>query len=162
MSAFCHQNRLRRRVRAPETFSINTILCSALLLWVCMAFAAPALALERMAPDDPSAVVSTDGKMGSSPAKARAAEDSCFALLKTGSDGGGFATPATVNAPAASQTAVLGFVFGLRFALGPKPAAGSSRASLAFWQPGVDGDQALAIADYRHCRNEAALRDANR
>jgi len=150
------QGRFRRVVRAPD--SISTVLCSACLLWVCMTLqSAPARALERVVPDNPSAVASTDGKTANA-----YADDSCLALLKTSTEGADN-SPAYDPEPEAGKTAVIGFVFGLRFALGPSQTTGGHRASVALWQPGHAGNsQAMAIDDYRRCRNEAALKEQNR
>ena len=150
------QGRFRRVVRAPD--SISTVLCSACLLWVCMTLlAAPARALARMVPDNPSAVSSADGKTASA-----YSDDSCLALLKTSTEREE-TSPAYAPEPTAGKTAVIGFVFGLRFALGPSQTTKGGRTSVAFWQPGNAGNsQAMAIADYRRCRNEAALKEQNR
>lgn len=150
------QGRFRRVVRAPDTFS--TVLCSACLLWVCMTLlTAPAQALERVVPDNPSAVASTDGKTASA-----YPDDSCLALLKTNYSREE-TSPAYAPEPTAGKTAVIGFVFGLRFALGPSQTTKGGRTSVAFWHPGNSGNsQAMAIADYRRCRNEAALKEQNR
>jgi hypothetical protein len=55
----------------------------------------------------------------------------------------------------------VGFVFGIRFALG-SPAKAKPRhdsVQLDLWQPGNRGDSnALAIAGYRHCKADAALK----
>lgn len=66
----------------------------------------------------------------------------------------------------AGSAAAVGLVFGLRFALGPvenrKPGGSRNAPRLDIWQPGVQADpQALAIADYRRCKNDEALKMLN-
>src|SRR4051812_9574658 len=114
MPVCIHQSHCRRDARAPLQAKkpLTAILGSAFVLWACMAvFAAPVLALERVVPDDPSSVISTDGKMARAPARAPVSDDNCLALLKTGSSVD-FAVPAPP--PPGNQSAVIGFVFGLR------------------------------------------------
>lgn len=92
-----------------------------------------------------------------------AATDTCLPLLKTIRR----INPDTVAVRAqrpAGNTAALGFVLGVRFALGPVEHARSSRsrspASFNVWQP-LDvtaGDHAaLAVSAYRQCQKDRAL-----
>ena len=85
-----------------------------------------------------------------------AAEDACLPLLK--------ALPIDMNASAmdrnrrsAGETAGIGLVFGIRFALD----SGNRRRAprLGIWQPSVTGDpHALALADYNRCKGDQALK----
>ena len=62
---------------------------------------------------------------------------------------------------AAGQAAAISLVFGVRFALGPKEVRRSkSDKSVQFevWKAeDHSGAQALAVADYRRCKNREAL-----
>ena len=66
----------------------------------------------------------------------------------------------------AGSAAAVGLVFGVRFALGPSEVNKSRRrapaeaAAFRVWEPreSTGSAQALAIADYRACRNELTLR----
>jgi hypothetical protein len=91
--------------------------------------------------------------------------DSCLPLLNTR-----HTTPVSDmdrTQRTAGTAAALGIVFGVRFALGPKETAKSNRtgnARLTIWQPAnaTAGDQhALAVADYRNCQKEQALKALN-
>lgn len=63
----------------------------------------------------------------------------------------------------AGQAAALGLMFGLRIALGPKELTRTGRpqrnaVTAGFWSPSDgNGAKALAIAEYRRCRNEQVL-----
>ena len=55
----------------------------------------------------------------------------------------------------------VGFVFGIRLALGSSATTKphDNPVQLDLWQPGNRGDSnALAIAGYRHCKTDAALK----
>lgn len=120
----------------------------------------PTLALEL---DHPSSVIDTDDKLPvlSSPSPVPANSDSCLALLKSVR----YVPTSQMdrnNRHHAGTAAALGLVFGVRFALGPKetnkPGKRKSNARFDIWQPQNDnGRQALAVADYRRCKNEQAL-----
>ena len=63
----------------------------------------------------------------------------------------------------AGKAAALGLILGVRIALGPKEVTRHKRTGNAvrfdIWQPSTGGDrQALAIADYRRCKNDQALK----
>jgi len=62
-----------------------------------------------------------------------------------------------------AQAAALGLVLGVRFALGPKEVIRSNRSRVEIRQPfsTTEDTYALAIADYRRCKNEQALRALN-
>jgi hypothetical protein len=98
------------------------------------------------------------------PEKDRLSADNCLSLLKTAhyqheqsrSMYGG-------NYDAAKATAV-GLVFGVRFALGPKEVIkkkGKKSSSIGVWQledSQTGGYKALAVAEYRRCKNEEAIK----
>ena len=86
--------------------------------------------------------------------------DPCLPLLKSIHTSPSITTER--NQRSAGETANLGFVFGVRFALSPTPKAGAkrSKARLGFWHPHtpIAGDRnALAVKDYRDCRSKQAM-----
>ena len=88
--------------------------------------------------------------------------DGCLPLLKsirhTSSS-----TAMDRNQRTAGKAAALGLVFGMRFALEPSQKLKPSKPRLDIWQhqKGIGGDQrALAIADYRRCQKEKALKSS--
>lgn len=93
---------------------------------------------------------------------ARAQEDSCLPLLEPASGAG--EPPAASrdwNRNSARKAAALGLVFGVNFALGPteviKPDQRKGAARLNGRSPRGD-DKAVAVSEYRRCKNEEALR----
>ena len=112
--------------------------------------------------DQPSSVVQTDDKIPylSNPSPVPANADACLSLLKTVN----FSPANTVKRDRrdAGKAAALGLVFGVRFALGPKEITRSKRkkpVTLDVWTPREDNSrQALAVAEYRRCKNEQALK----
>lgn len=91
--------------------------------------------------------------------------DPCLYLLKNMQEQNESAAVDRQYRNAAGSAAAVGLVFGVRFALGPQETVKARRRqspAVAFhvWEPrdSVGGGQALAIADYRACRNEQALR----
>ena len=93
----------------------------------------------------------------------RSTADSCLPLLKSIRH----TTPPSAmdrNQRSAGKAAALGLVFGVRFALSPPEKATSSRskrARLDVWQTSqatVGNRHALAVADYRACQKEQALK----
>ena len=98
-------------------------------------------------------------------APADPAEDSCLYILKVARDRDEPSTADRQYRQAAGSAAAIGLVFGVRFALGPSEVTKSRRrtqpvAAFRVWETRENGGggQALAIADYRACRNEQALR----
>lgn len=86
--------------------------------------------------------------------------DPCLPLLKSIHTSPSIATDR--NQRSAGNTANLGLVFGVRFALSPAPKAAASRskARFGFWQPSksYSGDRAaLAMNQYEDCRSRQAL-----
>lgn len=96
---------------------------------------------------------------------AGAGEDSCLYILKTARAKSESSVLDRQYRQAAGSAAAVGLVFGVRFALGPQEVMQSHRrinkpvAAFRVWevQEVAGGGQALAIADYRACRNERAL-----
>jgi len=116
--------------------------------------------------DHPSSVINTDETplpILSVPAPVPANDDSCQPLLKAVRN---YTPPPSAtdrDRRNAGSAAALGLVFGLRFALGPTETSRSRRptsaARLDVWQPRDDGSiQAMAVADYRRCKNDQALK----
>lgn len=94
------------------------------------------------------------------------AGDACLYILRHAQEREGFSERERYYRPDAGSAAAVGLVFGVRFALGPSELNKSRRrapvqtAALRVWEPreSAGGARALAIADYRACRNERALR----
>ena len=90
------------------------------------------------------------------------AYDQCLPLLKSFHiDHNAYAMDR--NRRSAGETAGIGLVFGIRFALGSddakRPGNRRNAPRLDIWQPGVTGDpHALAIADYNRCKGDQALK----
>ena len=114
--------------------------------------------------DQPSSVIDTDGTtlpIISSPDPVRANSDSCLPLLKAVRYS---ASPSEMDRDrrSAGKAAALGVIFGVRFALGPKEVTKSRRDKAVrfdIWQPRDEsGVQAMAVADYRRCKNQEALK----
>jgi len=98
-------------------------------------------------------------------APAAPAGDSCLYILKTAREKSESSVMDRQYRQAAGSAAAVGLVFGVRFALGPQEVMRSRHrtqptAAFRIWevQEVTGGGQALAIADYRACRNEQALR----
>lgn len=94
--------------------------------------------------------------------------DKCLSLLKTVNHVNGPVAAMPDRTRDAGHAAALGLIFGVKFALGPKESAQNKRsgrrspkARFSVWQ--VDDQhetgsyKALAVSDYRRCRNEEAL-----
>lgn len=75
------------------------------------------------------------------------AGDSCLYILRHAQERNRLSAYERYDRQSAGSVAAIGLVFGVRFALGPTEA-----------RYGTGSMQALAIADYRACRNEQALR----
>lgn len=132
------------------------------LFWRALAFAVlalavsslPAFAFETVVPAAPPVKAATS---------VPAAADPCLPFLSPVRYA---LAPAPADTPVRDYrvtggAAALGLVVGLRFALGPKELTRGSHhraPTLGFWQPDSGtGAQALAVADYRRCKSEAAL-----
>ncbi len=84
--------------------------------------------------------------------------DSCLPLLKVRHTSPVSTTDGIQRS--AGQAAALGFVFGIRIALGPREQTGPAHVSIGpeLWQSSDDGsNSALAVAEYRRCKNEQML-----
>ena len=131
------------------------------ILTAALFYGGPARSVEL---DQPSSVIETGDKLPliEVPSPAPAFEDTCRSLLNSVHFNAGPSQDMDRDRRAAGKAAALGLVFGVRFALGPKevrPAGSQDRAQFGFWQPRHgSGAEALAIADYRRCRNEQALK----
>lgn len=117
--------------------------------------------------ESPSSVMDVDSKklsIISDSTSVQGKTDSCLPLLKSVSH---FRSPSSAmdrnRQNAGKKAATLGFVFGVRFALGPKEVRKSRSRSGAvkfdIWQPRDEGGvQAMAVAQYRRCKNDQALK----
>lgn len=97
-------------------------------------------------------------------APADPAGDKCLYILKIAKERSSASGMDREYRQAAGSAAAIGLVFGVRFALGPQEVTKSKRrvqpvASFNVWEARdhASSGQALAIADYRACRNERAL-----
>lgn len=94
------------------------------------------------------------------------AGDSCLYILRNAQEREGLSERERYYRQSAGSAAAVGLVFGVRFALGPSELNKSRRrvpeqaAAFRVWEPreSTGGAQALAVADYRACRNEQTLR----
>lgn len=145
--------KLRRAARTVASYAT----CLAVILSVS---AGSAWSLDRI---EPSQAFEASSYSSQLPPPSMA--DSCLPLLNTR-----HTTPVSDmdrTQRTAGTAAALGIVFGVRFALGPKETAKSNRsgnARFTIWQPAnaTAGDQhALAVADYRNCQKEQALKALN-
>lgn len=138
-------------------------LAAIILLTGILGFNGPAWSVEL---DHPSSVIDTNETklpIISSPTPVPANDDSCLPLLKSVRQ---YAPPPSAtdwDQRTAGKAAALGLIFGVRFALGPKELAKSRRTEkpvrFDIWQPRDSGNaQAMAVADYRRCKNEQALK----
>ncbi len=99
----------------------------------------------------------------STPPPVQEKEDSCLPLLKSVRH---FSSPPSAtdrDRRSAKKAAAIGLVFGVRFALGPKERSSSRKQNRAvrfdIWQPrNESGIQAMAVAEYRRCKNDQALK----
>ncbi len=141
-----------RRMRALTVFSI-------FILFVCLVvFNGPAWSLER----ESGFVAGTGSEKSLTSSKPAITEDACLPLLKTVSHSPALSAMDR-DRRSAGNAAVLGLVFGVRFALGPKEVMkpGKGRAAVGFevlQQRETGGMHALAVSEYRRCRNEKALK----
>lgn len=86
--------------------------------------------------------------------------DTCLALLNRHASAG---SAMDRNQRTAGKAAAVGLVFGIRFALKPSREFKPSKPSLDIWSQdgGIEGDRnALAIADYRRCQKDKALKSS--
>ncbi len=96
--------------------------------------------------------------------RAAISDEKCLSLLKTVHYDNSSSAMDRGRHSAGKATA-LGLVFGVRFALGPKEVMKNTRSGDAvkfeLWEArntDTNAAQALAIADYRRCKNEQTLR----
>ncbi len=94
------------------------------------------------------------------------AGDTCLYILRNAQERDGYSERERYYRQSAGSAAAVGLVFGVRFALGPSEVNKSRRrapaqaAAFRIWEPrdSTGSAQALAISDYRACRNEQTLR----
>ncbi len=92
------------------------------------------------------------------------AGDSCLYILNQAQERDAASARERYYRQSAGSAAAVGLVLGVRFALGPASVQKSRRlssppAAFRVWESrDTGGAQALAIADYRACRNEQTLR----
>lgn len=93
--------------------------------------------------------------------------DSCLYILKSARERHELSYGERQHRQYAGSAAAVGLVFGVRFALGPSEVNKNRKrvrpvAAFQVWEANDSsssgGGQALAIAEYRSCRNEQALR----
>ncbi|MBI4030782.1 MAG: hypothetical protein HY370_03835 [Proteobacteria bacterium] len=142
-------------------------LCSiVILLAFIVASAGPAWSFEAYKTVSPSAAVNTaETPVPLTSSKPAIADDSCLSLLKTVR----YDNPASSamdrgrSSDGQAQAAALGLVLGVRFALGPREVVKSNRGRVEIRQPfsTTNDSYALAVADYRRCKNEQALKALN-
>lgn len=108
------------------------------------------------------------------PPAAKQKPDRCLSLLEPQAISSRYAmphvSPGRVTRQTAGKAAVpvaLGFVFGVRIALGPKEIVSANNRvqigpELHATSPGRNTSHALAIAAYRSCKNKNALKQARR
>lgn len=145
----------------------NLALCSVIILLAFLVVSTePAWSFEAYKTVSPSAVVNTaETPVPLTSSKPAIADDSCLPLLKTVR----YDNPASSamdrgrSSEGQAQAAALGLVLGVRFALGPKEVVKSNRGRFEVRQPfsTTDDNYALAVADYRRCKNEQALKALN-
>lgn len=92
------------------------------------------------------------------------AGDECLYILRIAKERDSTSAMDREYRQAAGSAAAIGLVFGVRFALGPQEVSRNGKrrapkASFNVWETRdhANSGQALAIADYRACRNERAL-----
>lgn len=140
-------------------------LCFGLITTIGVGIAAhPAIALELA---NPSSVVGTSPEDMPHPLITKSSptasfdDSKCLALLKNIQLNGYSSSAMDRDRRAAGQAAAIGLVFGVRFALGPKEVRRKkSDRSVQFevWKSeDQSGVQALAVSDYRRCKNREAL-----
>lgn len=147
------QNRsyVRRHVRALVAASFLSSLFMLLVI-------GPSWAIEAIKIDPSPAALSAAETSPLTSTEPSVTDDPCRSLLNDIKH----SSPASVTngrRHEAGQAAAVGLILGFRFALGPKEVSGSNRSSVGLnvWRPQDTGLQALAVSDYRRCKNEHAL-----
>lgn len=145
---------------APRTFKISlTLSILVIVLAIC---AGQAWSFERVPASEPGNYVDNvhnhdaNDYSSSSPVQ----NDTCLPLLNRHASAGS-AMDRTQRT--AGKAAAVGLVFGIRFALKPSKEISPSKPSLDIWTDngGIEGDRnALAIADYRRCQKNKALKSS--
>lgn len=145
---------------ASRSFKISLFLSIlVILLALC---AGQAWAFERIPAGeagryiDGAATHNTQDFSSSSPVQT----DTCLPLLNRHASAG---SAMDRNQRTAGKAAAVGLVFGIRFALKPSHEIAASKPSLDIWSDdgGIEGNRsALAIADYRRCQKDKALKSS--
>lgn len=145
---------------APLTFKISlTLSILVIVLAIC---AGQAWSFERVPAGEPGHYVGDTNKhntqdySSSSPVQ----NDTCLPLLNRHASAG---SAMDRNQRTAGKAAAVGLVFGIRFALKPSRGINPSKPSLDIWAAdgSIQGDRnALAIADYRRCQKDKALKSS--
>jgi hypothetical protein len=127
----------------------------------CLLFTAscPSWAIEAVALDHSSAALSA---VETSPLTSNTvhAGDPCRSLLGASARQASPVSAMDHDRQSAGTAAAVGLVLGIHFALGPKEVTGPRRSSVSvglLQARDTGGMQALAISQYRRCRNEQAL-----
>ena len=131
------------------------------MVWALVAFLPVSAQAFEVTTTTQSGVVAPMARAPSDPSG-----DSCLYILRAARDRSEVTSRHNEYRQAAGSAAAIGLVFGVRFALGPSEVTkvrsrrAQPVAAFGVWEPreSTNGGQALAIADYRACRNENALR----
>jgi hypothetical protein len=142
--------------------SLRARTCLTIITGILITFSGPAKSLEL---DQSPPAATAAGKISSythTPQSAIAG-DKCLSLLKSVRYDNAPSAMDRTQRSAGTATA-LGLVFGVRFALGPKEVMknrSGDNVTFELWEArnkDTNASQALAIADYRRCKNEQSLR----
>ena len=131
-----------------------------LIIGIFSMFCGPAWSIEL---DHSSATIDIADNHTSFSSKSNIKTDSCLPLLKAVSYEGVSSSALNKNQRSAGRAAAIGLVFGVHFALGPKEVTKTNRRKngavrFGVWQTKeTGGAKALAVSEYRRCKNEKAL-----
>lgn len=139
----------------------DTGLCALFILILCLLLAVPfdpahgfeVTSISKSGVSVPVVQVPRDGD-----------DDACLYILKAAREQTGSEVSEHDYRQSAGSAVALGLVFGVKFALGPTELRKYPRrshvqaAAFHVGEPRDYGGQALAVADYRACRNERTLR----
>lgn len=144
-------------------FRHNRLVTFAVVALVIILFAGPVWAIEQVPASEITSAQNLDetSPLISDERTPSSQEESCAHLLKAIRYASSYSDTDRVRRSAGAAAAV-GLVFGIRFALGPKTVTSSKRPALGVWQPdSTSSSKALAVADYRRCKNNEALEALN-
>lgn len=129
------------------------------------ALAGPAGAIETTRATAFDLTLKSSGTTSLQPSPSMDMADKCLPLLNKVRHTSSVSAMDPNRRPAGHKAATVGFVIGLRIALGPTEVTGSKRVSVG---PQVletrdnGSSRALAVADYRACKNKEALNALNK